>query len=104
MSTHTVHDTEVQPGVDRAPAHGVIIKDPETSTSETLSSPAPSRLRRGVATAAGLIVFATVTLIPWLLTSSSDTQRPITPTQAAASPRQPALTAVQANTGSTREA
>ena len=42
-------------------------------------SPAPSRSPRGAVTAAGLIVFATVTLTPWLLTSSSDSLRPITP-------------------------
>lgn len=95
MSTHTVQDTEV----DHVDTQGVIMKDTETTTTETVSSPAPSRPPRGVVTAAGLIVFATVTLTPWLLTSSSDSLRPITPTQAAA-PTQQAAPAVQARASS----
>jgi hypothetical protein len=99
MSTHTVQDTEVQQGVDHVDTQGVIMKDTETTTTETLSSPAPSRPPRGVATAAGLIVFATVTLTPWLLTSGSDSLPPIMPTQAAA-PTQQAAPAVQARASS----
>jgi hypothetical protein len=61
----------------------------ETPSIETLSSPPPVRpSSRGVATAAGLAAFAAVALIPWLLTTSSETETsPITPTLAAASPQ-----------------
>ncbi len=100
MSTHSVQDTQAHPGVDRVDTQGVIMKNTETTTPETLGSPVPSRSRRGVVAAAGLIVFATVTLSPWLLTSGSDTQRPITPTQAAAPLQQAAPAAGQVNAGS----
>lgn len=100
MSTHSVQDTQAHPDVDRVDTQDVITTTTGTTTPETLSSPVPSRSRRGAVAAAGLIVFATVTLSPWLLTSGSDTQRPITPTQAPAPPQQAAPAAVQADAGS----
>jgi hypothetical protein len=100
MSTHSVQETQDRPGVDHIDTQDVIMKDTDTTTTETLSSPVPSRSRRGVVAGAGLIVFATVTLTRWLLTSSSDTQHPMAPTQAAVSPQQQAPAAVQANAGS----
>jgi hypothetical protein len=87
MSTRSVQDTQAHPGVDRVDTQGVIMTNTGTTTTETPISAATSRPPRGVVTAAGLIVFAAVTLTPWLLTSSSDTQRSVTPTQAAASPQ-----------------
>jgi hypothetical protein len=65
-------------GTKALPEDHVVIDDPGVTVS---------RPPRGVVTAAGLIVFAAVTLTPWLLTSSSDPQRSVTPTQAAASPQ-----------------
>jgi hypothetical protein len=87
MSTHSVQDTEGHTRVDRVDTQDVIMTTTGPTTTETLSSPASSRSRRGVVAAAGLIVFATVTLSPWLLTSGSDPQRSVTLTQAAASPQ-----------------
>jgi hypothetical protein len=71
-----------------------------TTTTETLSSPPPVRPSRGVVTAAGLTAFAAVALIPWLLTTSAQTETsPITPSWAAASPEQAAPALGEASGG-----
>jgi hypothetical protein len=66
-----------------------------TTTTETLSSPPPSRR---VPIAAGLTVFAAVALTPWLLTTNSEAEPSvIRPTWPAASPQQPASGLAQAS-------
>ena len=99
MSTQ-VQDTKAHPRVDRVDTQGVIMTATGTTTTETRSGPPPVRPSRGVVTAVGLAAFAAVALIPWLLTTSSQTETsPITPTWAAGSPQQAAPALGQATGG-----
>ncbi len=72
-----------------------------TPTTKTPSSPPPVRPRRGAVTAAaGLVVFAAVTLTPWLLTTGSQTETGPMPTSAATLPEQAAPVLGQASASS----
>jgi hypothetical protein len=84
------------PGCRSADTQGAIM----TTTTTTPGTPPPLRPPRTVLTAAGLTAFAAVALIPWLLTTSPQTNTgPITPTLAVASREQAAPVLGQASGG-----